>query len=71
MVKTRDVEAPNVMQALGCGRLIMFMVRVYPKILFKLLRDGRFRKASKIDDQITKRGKEYMGYTLIVDRKAG
>jgi hypothetical protein len=45
------------------------MVRVYPKILRKLLRDARFREASRVDDQITKGGKPYMGYTLIVGQK--
>jgi hypothetical protein len=51
--------------------LLSFMIRVYPKILLKLLHDARFRKASSIDDRITKQGKQYMGYTLIVGQKPG
>ena len=47
------------------------MVRVYPRILLKLLRDARFRQGSAINDQITKRSKAYMGYALIVGRKPG
>jgi hypothetical protein len=45
------------------------MVRVDPKILLKLLRDAWFRKASRIDDAVTKRGKQYIGYALIVGQK--
>ncbi|MGD8245003.1 MAG: hypothetical protein PVI63_07410 [Anaerolineae bacterium] len=45
------------------------MIRAYPRILLKFLRDPRTREAGRIDDEITKRGKEYMGYVLIVGRK--
>lgn len=69
LTESRSVEAPNVLQQLGCGGLLSFMFRVYPQILLKLLRDARFRRASKIDDEVTKRGKEYMGYTLVVGQK--
>jgi SAM-dependent methyltransferase len=71
MTAVRNAEAPSVLKAMGLRGLISFMVRVYPKILLKLLRDARFRKAGAIDDQITKRGKPYMGYALIVGRKPG
>ncbi len=47
------------------------MVKVYPKIVLKLLRDPRFRRASQVDKAVTTRGKEYMGYALIVGRKEG
>jgi ubiquinone/menaquinone biosynthesis C-methylase UbiE len=66
MIETKNVDAPSPLKDMGCGGLLVFMVRTYPKILLTLLRDGRFREASRIDDQITKRGKEYMSYTLIV-----
>jgi ubiquinone/menaquinone biosynthesis C-methylase UbiE len=64
-------EQAGALQLLGLRGLLSFMVRAYPKILLKLLRDARFRKASRIDDQIMKRWKQYMGYTLIVGLKPG
>jgi hypothetical protein len=45
------------------------MIRDYPKILWKLLTDKRFRRASQIDNQITKVGAEYMKYSLILCQK--
>jgi hypothetical protein len=69
MTETSNVDAPSVLSEMGLGGVLSFMIRVYPKVLLKLLRDARFRKASKIDDQITKGGKQYMGYTLIVGQK--
>jgi SAM-dependent methyltransferase len=71
MTAERNVETPSVLKTMGLWGLVSFMVRVYPRILLKLLRDARFRQASAIDDQITKRSKEYMGYALIVGRKPG
>jgi len=71
MTAVRNAETPSVLKAMGLRGLISFMVRVYPKILLKLLRDARFRKAGAIDDQITKLGKPYMGYALLVGRKSG
>jgi ubiquinone/menaquinone biosynthesis C-methylase UbiE len=69
MQVTKQSEAPSPMKSMGVGGLLSFMVRVYPKILLKLLRDERFRRASRIDDYVTKRGRPYMGYTLIVGQK--
>lgn len=69
VTETSNVDAPSVLSEMGLGGVLSFMIRVYPKVLLKLLRDARFRKASKIDDQITKGGKQYMGYTLIVGQK--
>jgi hypothetical protein len=66
-----NVETPSPMKEMGCGGLLNFIFRVYPKIILKLLRDGRFREASRIDNQITKGGAEYMGYALIVVEKKG
>jgi arsenite methyltransferase len=71
MTETKNVETPSVLQEMGLGGLLSFMIRVYPKVLLKLLRDARFRKAAGIDDKITKRSKQYMGYTLIVGQKPG
>jgi len=69
MTETKNVDAPSVTKEMGLGGLLSFMIRVYPKVLLKLLRDARFRKAAGIDDKITKRSKQYMGYTLIVGQK--
>ncbi len=71
MTETRNVDAPSALKEMGLGGLVSFMIRVYPKVLLKLLRDARFRKAAGIDGKITKRSKQYMGYTLIVGRKPG
>ena len=68
---TKISAAPGAIKEMGWRGLLAFMIRVYPKILIKLMRDARFRKASKIDDQITKTGKPYMSYTLIVGTKRG
>jgi ubiquinone/menaquinone biosynthesis C-methylase UbiE len=69
--EAKSVEAPGALKQLGVGGFLSFMIRVYPRILVRLLRDARFRKASRIDEEVTKRGKQYMGYTLIVGRKPG
>ncbi|MDY6875105.1 MAG: methyltransferase domain-containing protein [Chloroflexota bacterium] len=71
MTETKNVDAPSVIKDMGLGGLLSFMIRVYPKILLKLLRDVRFRRAARIDDGVTKHGKQYMGYTLIVGQKPG
>jgi len=71
VIETKNVDAPNVLKEMGLRGLLSFMIRVYPKILLKLLRDARFRKAARIDDRITKHSKQYMGYTLIVGQKPG
>ncbi len=47
------------------------MVVVYPKILLKLLREPRFRQASRIDAQVTREARPYTGYTLIVGQEEG
>jgi len=64
-----QAEAPNAMKQLGCGGLITFMFKAYPKILVKMLTDKRIREAGKIDDQITKANKEYMSAALVVASK--
>jgi hypothetical protein len=71
ITETKNIDAPNPLKEMGCGGLLAFFFRTYPKIILTLLRDARFREASRIDDQITKRGKEYMGYTLIVGQVPG
>ncbi len=71
MTETKNVDAPSPLKEMGLRGLLSFMIRVYPRILLTLLRDARYRRAAKIDDGITKRGKQYMGYTLIVGQKPG
>jgi arsenite methyltransferase len=71
MTETKNVDAPSALKEMGLRGLLSFMIRVYPKVLLKLLRDARFRKAAGIDDKITKRSKQYVGYTLIVGQKPG
>jgi ubiquinone/menaquinone biosynthesis C-methylase UbiE len=43
--------------------------KTYPKLVWKLLFDARFRKAHQIDEQLTKLSQAYMGYALIVGQK--
>jgi hypothetical protein len=64
-------EFKSALKKMGLRDLLSFMIRVYPRILPKLLCDGRFGKASRIDDKITKRGKQYLGYALIIGQKPG
>lgn len=64
-------DLPNPLLDMGLRGLISFMIRTYPKIVLTLLRDARFREASRIDNQITKHGKQYMGYALIIGKKPG
>jgi ubiquinone/menaquinone biosynthesis C-methylase UbiE len=64
-----SVGAPSALQGIGLGGILSFMLRTYPKILSRILRDPNIRRASQIDDQVTKAGKPYMGYTLIVGQK--
>jgi hypothetical protein len=67
--EAKGVEAPSAVKQLGCRGLLSFLFRAYPKIVLQLLRDKRFREASRIDDKLTKQSKEYMGYALIVGQK--
>jgi arsenite methyltransferase len=70
MFEAQYVDTPQALKEMGILGVLSFMIRAYPKILLQLLRDKRIREAGRIDDQITKRGKEYMGYVLIVGQKA-
>jgi SAM-dependent methyltransferase len=62
-----DVPKPRI----GLGGLLKFMVQVYPTLLRRLLRDSQIRAARKIDDDLMKGSKDYMGYTIILGRKPG
>jgi len=65
-----EVGAPSALGGIGLGGILSFMLRTYPKILVRILRDPHIRRASQIDDKVTKAGKPYMGYTLIVGKKS-
>ena len=54
----------------GFLKFVVFMYSVYPRMLYKLLRDSKLREVSGIDDRVTKQGKKYAGYTLIVGKKS-
>lgn len=69
MVEAQYVDTPKALKEMGLLGVMSFMIRAYPRILLRLLRDARIREAGRIDDRITKRGKEYMGYALIVGQK--
>ena len=50
-------------------KFVVFMYSVYPRMLYKLLRDSGLREASGVDDRVNKQAKKYAGYTLIVGKK--
>jgi len=69
MFEAQYVETPQALKDMGLLGVLSFMIKAYPKILLQMLRDKQIREASRIDDEITKHGKEYMGYALIVGKK--
>jgi len=72
VVETREAKAVNIPKPrMGLRGLLTFMVQVYPKLLLRLVRDRQIRAASKIDDELTKGSKEYMGYAMLVGQKPG
>lgn len=72
VVQTREAKAVDIPKPrMRLRGLLMFMVQVYPKLLLRLVRDRQIRAASKIDNELTKGSKEYMGYALLVGQKPG
>jgi SAM-dependent methyltransferase len=69
MREEKGLDAPMAQRGMGLRSFLRFMVQVYPKLLLRLVRDSEIRTVQKIDDEVTKKGKEYMGYTLIVGQK--
>lgn len=67
--ESKDVDIPK--PRMGLRGLMKFMVQVYPKLVLRLIRDRQIRAAQKIDGKLTKKGKEYLGYALIVGQKPG
>jgi hypothetical protein len=64
-----EMDIKNAFQEIGCGGLLSFFFISYPKLVWKLIADRRFREAHRIDEQITRMSSEYMGYALIVGQK--
>lgn len=56
-------ESPNVIKEMG---VFNFMIRLYPKLLFHLLKNSRLRNTAKKDEEVMKVAKEYAGYALSV-----
>ena len=54
---------------LGCRGLLSFFVKTYPRLVWKLLSDPRFRRAQQVDEQVTKAMKVHAAYALVVARK--
>lgn len=67
--ESKDVDIPK--PRMGLGGLMKFMVQVYPKVVLRIIGDKRIRAAQKIDGELTKMGKEHLGYALIVGQKPG
>ena len=68
MSEVRSSEAPSMTRELGILGMLSFMVKSYPRILWKLITDSRFRRAAKVDERLTKYIREYGGYILVVGR---
>lgn len=64
----KSSESPSAMRELGVTGLISFMVKSYWRVLGKLIMDSRFRRAAKVDEQVSKFIVEHGGYVLIVGR---
>ena len=62
-------ELPGVRSNLTLRKLLSFMVKVYPRILWNLITNPRMREITAIDNQVTKLGTDNMGYTLITGEK--
>ena len=62
-------DTPNVMKEIGCQGLISFILKTYPRLALRLMRNANLRKVQSLDDQITKEGQEYTGCMLIVGEK--
>ena len=74
--EVKESQAPvldmkSALNEIGCGGLLSFFVVSYPKLVWKLLTDPRFREAYRIDEQVTSLSKQYMGYGLITGQKRG
>ncbi|MFX1253366.1 MAG: class I SAM-dependent methyltransferase [Promethearchaeota archaeon] len=65
-------EKLNIMGELGLRGILAFMVRRYPKLLWRLITDSKLREAQKKDTELNKAFNEHGGgYVLIVGQKTG
>jgi ubiquinone/menaquinone biosynthesis C-methylase UbiE len=64
-----SADSQSTISQIGIKNLLLFMIRAYPKVIWKLFTDKRFRRASQVDNQITKKGAEYLKYSLILCQK--
>jgi ubiquinone/menaquinone biosynthesis C-methylase UbiE len=59
----------SVFKELGLGGMISFMIKTYPGLVLKLLKDSRFRKYQRFDEKVNKTVKKYASYVLVVGQK--
>ncbi|MHA2295021.1 MAG: class I SAM-dependent methyltransferase [Candidatus Hodarchaeales archaeon] len=59
----------NALKEMGARGILSFMIRVYPKLVYKLLTDSRFRKYNKLDEEVRKVAKNHSKCALIVGKK--
>ncbi len=72
MVEAREMQSADLPRPrINLRDLLSFLFQVYPKLLLRLVRDPQIREAQKIDSQLMKGNKEYLGYALLVGRKPG
>jgi ubiquinone/menaquinone biosynthesis C-methylase UbiE len=68
MSEVRSSGTPSMTSELGVTGMIAFMVKNYPRILWKLISDPRFRRAARVDDRLSKFIREHGGYVIMVGR---
>ena len=72
LVELRQVDTQTIPEPrLDTGNLLAFLFKVYPKLLIRLIRDRDIRTARALDEKLTRMGKGYMGYALVVAKKPG
>ncbi|MFX0084895.1 MAG: class I SAM-dependent methyltransferase [Candidatus Hodarchaeota archaeon] len=59
----------NLLKEMGIGGLISFMLKSYPKLVYKLITDSQFREYQKIDDKVNKVVKDYASCVLFLLQK--
>ncbi len=59
----------NILKEMGIGGLISFMLKSYPKLVYKLVTDSQFREYQKIDEKVNKAVKNYASCVLFLLQK--
>ncbi|MFX0050794.1 MAG: class I SAM-dependent methyltransferase [Candidatus Hermodarchaeota archaeon] len=59
----------SILKEMGVRGIISFMLKTYPGLLIKLMKDSRFRKYQRFDEKLNKTIKEYASYVLVVAQK--